>query len=110
MKLSKYIILLILLLSSFMVASQYMSQINRTVLQDVNIGQSTITINGQLYKYTPSKKVSLYRQTAFDALLISDLEVGEQYYFEIKDNIESKEKTNRSRNEVVFISTEKLPE
>ena len=110
MKTHKHIIGLIFLLSSFVVASQYMSEINQFVLQDKNIGKSTVTINGQIYNYTPSKKLSLYRSVKFDSLLISELKVGEQYYFELMDQV-SPEKSNKlEKNNIVFITTEKLPE
>jgi len=104
---------IVIIIFTFLATSglaQKMSEMVNTELQQVDVANSTVTVNGKRYKYEPNKKESMFRESKLESLTLRSLFKGNTYYFEVQQDFSCKSARSNRPEKVIFISEEKLPE
>lgn len=106
----KYTVLIVFTLLVAVSSAQTMSELVHTDLQEIDVASSTITLNGQRYKYQPNKKESMFRGSKIEPKSLRSLIKGHEYHFEIQQNFTRMSANANKQATIIFISEEKLPE
>lgn len=90
--------------------AQIMTEVVNTELQEVDVSNSSVVINGKRYKYQLNKNESLFNHSDLKPQSLRSLIKGKKYYFELQQNYDGKSTNPNSKAVIIFISEEELPE
>ncbi len=106
----KYTVLLMFIFLATGSLAMQMSVIETLEIQQVNISNSTVIINGKIYSYSPVKKISKYQESKIQPLSIRSLKLNREYYIEIQQDLNEISANSNDPEIIIFITEEKLPE